>query len=47
MAQNDLWIAATAAAPGAVLMTTDTDFDHLDPQFLTRVRIDAKTGDTF
>jgi predicted nucleic acid-binding protein len=42
MAQNDLWIAATAHATGARLITTDRDFDHLDPLFLTRDWIDPK-----
>ncbi len=40
MGKNDLWIAATANATGAILLTTDSDFDHLDPAFLTRIRID-------
>ena len=44
MAQNDMWIAATASATGATLLTTDSDFDHLDPSFLTRVRFDVMTG---
>jgi tRNA(fMet)-specific endonuclease VapC len=39
MGKNDLWVAATASATGAVLVTTDGDFDHLDGVFLTRVRI--------
>lgn len=30
MGKNDLWIAATAHALDAVLITTDGDFDHLD-----------------
>ena len=30
MKQNDLWIAATAHASGAALLSTDTDFRHLD-----------------
>ena len=30
MKQNDLWIAATAHASGATLLSTDTDFQHLD-----------------
>lgn len=30
MGKNDLWIAATAHALDAVLLTTDGDFDHLD-----------------
>ncbi len=33
--QNDLWIAATAAAAGATLLTTDRDFDWLSPDRLT------------
>lgn len=45
MGQNDLWIAATASATGASLITTDSDFDHLTPRFLSRVRFDARTGD--
>jgi tRNA(fMet)-specific endonuclease VapC len=39
MGKNDLWIAATAKASGAVLLTTDTDFDHLDPAHIKRVCI--------
>lgn len=34
---NDVWIAATAAAAGAVLLTTDKDFDPMHDRFLTRV----------
>lgn len=30
MKKNDLWIAATAYALDAVLLTTDNDFDHLN-----------------
>ena len=29
MGKNDLWIAATASVTGAILLTTDKDFDHL------------------
>ncbi len=36
MGKNDLWIAATAVASDATLLTTDRDFDRLDPLFLTR-----------
>ncbi|MDX1931214.1 MAG: type II toxin-antitoxin system VapC family toxin [Capsulimonadales bacterium] len=36
MGKNDVWIAATAHVTGAVLLTTDNDFDHLMPLFLTR-----------
>ena len=38
--QNDLWIAATAAATRAVLITTDRDFDALHPGELQREWID-------
>jgi tRNA(fMet)-specific endonuclease VapC len=44
MGQNDMWIAATASAFGATLITTDSDFDHLSPRFVTRVRVDARSG---
>ena len=40
MGENDLWIAATAHVTGARLLTTDKDFDHLDPGYLTRDYID-------
>jgi tRNA(fMet)-specific endonuclease VapC len=39
MGKNDLWIAATAKASGAVLLTTDADFNHLDPAHITCVCI--------
>jgi tRNA(fMet)-specific endonuclease VapC len=31
MGENDIWIAATARAAGATILTTDHDFDHLAP----------------
>jgi tRNA(fMet)-specific endonuclease VapC len=34
---NDVWIAATAAATSALLVTTDADFDPLNPEHV-RVR---------
>jgi predicted nucleic acid-binding protein len=40
MKQNDLWIAATAVATGATLVTTDKDFDHLNGLWLERVLVD-------
>lgn len=40
MKQNDLWIAATAVATGAKLITTDKDFDHLDGIWLKRIFVD-------
>ena len=35
MGKNDLWIAATAYALEATLVTTDGDFDHLHDVFFT------------
>ena len=32
--ENDLWIAATAKVAGAVLLTGDSDFNWLHPQFI-------------
>lgn len=46
MGQNDMWIAATAAALSAVLVTTDGDFDHLVPGFFQCVKVDARTGES-
>jgi predicted nucleic acid-binding protein len=34
MGKNDVWIAAAAYTSGARLVTTDDDFDHLDPPFV-------------
>ncbi|NJL12404.1 MAG: type II toxin-antitoxin system VapC family toxin [Microscillaceae bacterium] len=42
MGKNDLWIAATAYAISATLITTDKDFAHLDPQFITVDCIDIQ-----
>ena len=39
MGKNDLWIAATASVLEATLLTTDSDFDHLNGTFLQRVKI--------
>jgi len=46
MAQNDMWIAATAAATEAYLLTADGDFDHLVPGIIHRVKIRRDTGET-
>lgn len=35
MGKNDVWIAAATYITGAHLITTDKDFDRLQPQFLT------------
>ncbi|MCP5503148.1 MAG: PIN domain-containing protein [Leptospiraceae bacterium] len=34
MGKNDIWIAATAIAAKAELITTDKDFNHLNGEFL-------------
>lgn len=38
--QNDLWIAATARATGATLLTLDRDFDVLHPAHIQREWVD-------
>jgi tRNA(fMet)-specific endonuclease VapC len=43
--QNDIWIAATAIASGAHLLTTDKDFDPLYPAYLDRTWIDPQRPD--
>jgi predicted nucleic acid-binding protein len=40
--KNDIWIAATAHAGKATLITTDGDFDHLNGRFITVVKLDSK-----
>ena len=39
LGHNDLWIAATAAATGAHLVTTDADFDALSPLHISRTKV--------
>ncbi len=43
MEKNDLWIAATAYAINAKLVTTDKDFEHLDNSFLEIDRINLSS----
>jgi tRNA(fMet)-specific endonuclease VapC len=43
--QNDMWIAATAIAAGAHLLTTDKDFDPLYPAHLDRTWINPQRPD--
>ncbi len=40
MGKNDLWIAATASIFDLELITTDKDFEHLNPKYLKLTRID-------
>lgn len=44
MGKNDLWIAAVAYVTGFELITTDADFDHLHPDFVTRLLIETSRG---
>ena len=44
MEQNDLWIAATARAAGAVLITCDGDFLRLRPGLVSYCHVDQNTG---
>ena len=39
MGKNDIWIAATASVVEARLITTDSDFDHLDKHFLELIKV--------
>lgn len=39
MTKNDLWIAAVASVLDATLITTDSDFDHLNRAFINLVKI--------
>lgn len=40
MSKNDIWIAATASASGAVLLSTDKDFVHLHDKWVTFIYVD-------
>ena len=44
LGKNDLWIAATAVRFDARLLTTDRDFDELDPLFLKRDWVSPVVG---
>jgi tRNA(fMet)-specific endonuclease VapC len=41
MGKNDLWIAATASVFNLELITTDKDFEHLNPKYLKLNKIDV------
>ena len=45
MGKNDLWIAAVAKVQGAVILTTDQDFDDLarEPSLVRLERVDVST----
>lgn len=40
---NDMWIAATAAAAGALLVTNDRDFDPLAGEFISRMYVNPSS----
>ena len=42
MAKNDLWIAATAHASNATLLSTDKDFAHLHDKWINFIYVDPK-----
>ena len=42
MGKNDLWIAAAAQVTGAILLTTDADFDHLNDRFFVVERVEPQ-----
>ena len=42
MTQNDMWIVATAHAIGAVLVSTDRDFEHLRGAWVDFVYVDQQ-----
>jgi len=42
MSKNDLWIAATAHVTGAILLSTDRDFGHLDGVWLRYEYVDQQ-----
>lgn len=44
--KNDTWIAATASSLGGLLITSDTDFDHLATDYISLARVDARSGET-
>ena len=39
MGKNDLWIAATSFLLDIPLLTTDHDFDHLQPHFISVIKV--------
>jgi predicted nucleic acid-binding protein len=44
MGKNDIWIAATALVTGLPLITTDRDFDHLNPGLIVVHWVNPQLG---
>lgn len=42
MGKNDLWIAATSSVYDLVLITTDSDFDHLESEFINLEKVNTE-----
>ena len=42
MGKNDLWLAATASVLNLTLITSDQDFNHLAPTFLSLEALDMQ-----
>lgn len=43
MGKNDLWIAATGSILQVVIVTTDSDFDHLDGEYIKLKKVDINS----
>ena len=43
MGKNDLWIAATGAVLRVVIVTTDSDFDHLDGEYIKLKKVNINS----
>ena len=43
MGKNDLWIAATGSVLQVVIVTTDSDFDHLDGEYIKLKKVDINS----
>jgi len=43
LGKNDVWIAATTRSYSIPVLTTDKDFDHLDPEWVQRQWIDERS----
>ena len=46
MANNDMWIAATALLCDLPIITTDRDFNHLHPKLITVCWVNPDLGPT-
>ncbi len=42
MSKNDIWIAATTKITNSKLITSDSDFDHLDGEYFVVIKYSSK-----